>query len=142
MAKQLGRAMLVKIGDGAGSEVFTTLCGLTSKTIAINNSEIDVTTADCDAPGGELWTEVLNGLKRVNISGTGLFKSAADEARLLTIAMSATAIGNFQVIIPELGTFAGAFHVSASEFGGEQEGALTKGMTLASSGPVTFTPAA
>ncbi|HHX89260.1 MAG TPA: phage major tail protein, TP901-1 family, partial [Paracoccus sp.] len=64
MAKQKGRLMLVKIGDGESSEAFTTLCGLRSKTMTINNSEIDVTTADCTTPGGPLWTEILDGAKR------------------------------------------------------------------------------
>jgi hypothetical protein len=33
MAKQLGRALLVKIGDGESSEAFSNLCGLNSKTL-------------------------------------------------------------------------------------------------------------
>jgi predicted secreted protein len=44
MAKQLGRALLVKIGDGEASEAFANLCGLNSKSLTINNSAIDVTT--------------------------------------------------------------------------------------------------
>lgn len=141
MAKQLGRLLLVKIGDGAGSEAFTTLCGLTSKTITINNSEIDVTTADCTTPEGALWTEVLGGVKRISVSGNGFFKDETHEARLNTVAMAASPIANFQIVVPDFGTFAGAFLVGSVEYGGEQEGGVTYSLTLASSGAVTFTAA-
>jgi TP901-1 family phage major tail protein len=142
MAKQKGRLMLIKIGDGATPEVFTPLCGLRSKTLTINNSEIDVTTADCETPGGPLWTEVITGVKRVNVSGNGYFKDEASETRLNTIVNAAEAIANFQIVVPDLGTFAGAFLVSGVEWGGEQEDGVTYSLTLASSGPVTFTAAA
>lgn len=142
MAKQKGRLMLVNIGDGAGSETFAKLCGLRSKTLTINNSEIDVTTADCDNPGGPLWTEVMDGVKRVSVSGNGYFKDETTEARLNTVAMGASPIANFQIIVPDFGTFAGAFFVQSVEYGGEQEDGVTYSLSLASTGAVTFTAAA
>lgn len=142
MSKQLGRLMLIKIGDGAATEVFTVLCGLNSKSMTINNSEIDVTTADCADPGGPLWTEVLTGVKRLSVSGNGFFKDEAAEARLNSVAMASDATANFEIIVPELGTFAGAFILSSVEYGGEQEGALTYNLSLSSSGAVSFTAAA
>jgi TP901-1 family phage major tail protein len=143
MAKQLGRLMLVRIGDGATpTEAFGLLCGLRSKTLTINNSEIDVTTADCTTPGGVLWTEVLAGVKRVNVTGNGYFKDEATEARLNTVVMSAGAKCNFEIVVPELGTFAGEFMISNVDYGGEQEDGVTYSLSLGSSGPVTFTAAA
>ncbi|MEH7827106.1 phage major tail protein, TP901-1 family [Gemmobacter denitrificans] len=140
MAKQKGRALLIKIGDGASpTEAFTVLCGLTSKTLTINNSEIDVTTADCSDPGGALWTEVLGGTKRVSVSGNGLFKDEAAEASLNTLAMADSPIANFQIIVPSFGTFQGAFFLSSVEYGGEQEGGVTYSLALASTGEITFT---
>lgn len=141
MAKQKGRLMLVNIGDGAGSETFAKLCGLRSKTLTINNSEIDVTTADCDSPGGPLWTEVIDGVKRVSVSGNGYFKDETTETRLNTVAMGNSPIANFQIIVPDFGTFAGAFFVQSVEYGGEQEDGVTYSLSLASSGAVTFTAA-
>lgn len=142
MAKQKGRLMLIKIGDGVTpTEGFTTLCGLRSKTLTINNAEVDVTSADCDAPGGPLWTEVMEGVKRVTVSGNGYFKDEANEATLTTLAMADTPIGNFQIIVPDFGTFEGAFLVSSVEYGGEQEDGVTYSLSLASSGEVTFTAA-
>lgn len=142
MAKQKGRLLLIKIGDGAGTEAFTTLCGLKSKTLTINNNEIDVTTADCADPGGALWTEVLGGVKRISVSGNGYFKDEVNETRMNTVAMSADPIANFQIIVPAFGTFAGAFFVSSVEYGGEQEDGVTYSLSLASTGAVTFTAAA
>jgi len=142
MAKQKGRTLLVKIGDGAESEVFTTLCGLTTRSIGINNTEYDVTTADCTTPGGALWTEVQNGAKRVAISGTGLIEDETQEVRANTIAMSADAMVNMQIVVPSLGTFAGEFHMASLTYGGEMEGGVTYDMSLNSSGEVTFTPEA
>lgn len=139
MAKQLGRALLVKIGDGADPEVFSNLCGLNSKAMTINNSSIDVTTPDCSTPGGALWTETLNGLKNVTITGDGFFEDSASELRMNTIAMAADNVGNFTVTVPAFGTYAGAFRIASLEFGGETEGGVTYSLSLESTGAVTFT---
>ena len=68
MAKQLGRSLLLKIGDGASPDVYTAFAGLNSKSLTVNNSAIDVTTPDATTPGGALWAESLNGLKAVAFS--------------------------------------------------------------------------
>lgn len=141
MAKQKGRLLLIKIGDGEASETFSSLCGLTSKTLTINNTEVDVTTADCTAPGGALWTEVQSGTKRVSVTGNGLFLDATSEARMNTVVMDDDPIANFQIVVPDFGTFAGAFFASSVDYGGEQEGGVTYSLSLASTGPVTFTAA-
>ena len=141
MAKQLGRALLVKIGDGEVSEAFSNLCGLNSKSLTINNSSIDVTTPDCTTPAGALWTETLNGLKNVSVSGDGYFEDSTAEARMNTVAMSADNSCNFQIIVPDFGTYAGAFRISSLEFGGETEGGVTYSISLESTGAVTFTAA-
>lgn len=139
MAKQVGRAMLVKIGDGADPEVFSNLCGLTSKSLTMNNSAIDVTTPDCTTPEGALWTETLAGVKNISISGDGLFEDSAAELRANTIAMANDNIVNMQVVVPDFGTYAGAFRIDSLEYGGAAEGGVTYSLSLGSSGVVTFT---
>jgi TP901-1 family phage major tail protein len=141
MAKQKGRLLLINIGDGAGSEAFAPLCGLRSKTLTINNSEIDVTTADCSDPGGELWTEVLAGTKRLSFSGNGYFKDETTELRANTVVMSDSPIANLQIVVPSFGTFAGAFFLNSMEYGGEQEDGVTYSLAGSSTGAVTFTAA-
>ena len=138
MAKQQGKLLLIKIGDGVEIEAFTTLCGIQSKTLTVNNNNFD----------GQLWQEVMTGMRSVEVSGNGIFEGGTSLTRFKEIAFgtgatdTADAIGNFQVIVPEFGTFEGAFHVNSVEFGGEQEGAVTYSLALASSGAVAFTAAA
>ena len=141
MAKQLGRAFLLKIGDGGGSEVFTTLAGINSKSLTINNSAIDVTTPDATTPGGALFAASLNGLKSFSASGDGIFLDETAEARMNTVAMAADASANFEVVVPDFGTYAGNFRVTSFELGGETEGAVTFSFSLESNGEVTFTAA-
>ena len=139
MAKQLGRSLLIKIGDGAGSEAFTAIAGLNSKSITINNSAIDVTTPDATTPGGALWASSLNGLKSLSISGDGIFlDESAQEGRLNTIAMQADPVANFELVVPDFGTYSGEFRVTSLEFGGETEGATTFSLSLESNGTVTY----
>ena len=141
MAKQLGRAFLLKIGDGGGSEVFTTLAGINSKSLTINNSAIDVTTPDATTPGGALFAASLNGLKSFSASGDGIFFDETAEARMNTVAMAADASANFEIVVPDFGTYAGNFRVTSFELGGETEGAVTFSFSLESNGEVTFTAA-
>jgi len=139
MAKQLGRSLLIKIGDGAGFEAFTAIAGLNSKSITINNSAIDVTTPDATTPGGALWASNLNGLKSMSISGDGIFlDESAQEGRLNTIAMQADPVANFELVVPDFGTYSGEFRVTSLEFGGETEGATTFSLSLESNGTVTY----
>lgn len=139
MAKQLGRALLVKIDDGAGTK--NNLCGLNSKSLTLNNSSIDVTTPDCASPEGALWTETLAGLKNVSVSGDGFFEDSTAEARMNTVAMANDNSTSFEIVVPDFGTYAGTFRIASLEFGGETEGGVTYSLSLESSGAVTFTAA-
>jgi TP901-1 family phage major tail protein len=139
MAKQLGRALLVKIDDGAGTK--NNLCGLNSKSLTLNNSSIDVTTPDCTTPEGALYTETLAGLKNVSVSGDGFFEDSTAEARMNTVAMANDNSTNFEIVVPHFGTYAGTFRIASLEFGGETEGGVTYSISLESTGTVTFTAA-
>lgn len=139
MAKQLGRALLVKIDDGTGTK--NNLCGLNSKSLTINNSSIDVTTPDCTTPEGALYTETLAGLKNVSVSGDGFFEDSTAEARMNTVAMAADNSTTFEIVVPNFGTYSGTFRLTSLEFGGETEGGVTYSLSLESSGAVTFAAA-
>ena len=119
MSKKKGRTLLVKIGDGSSPEVFIVLCALTTKSLTINNAEFDVTTADCIAPGGALWTEVMDGAKRVAVTGTGISKEEAAEKRLVAVAMASPPVANMQIIVPNFGTFDGEFFAQSAGLGGD-----------------------
>lgn len=138
MAKQLGRAMVVKIDDGAGTQI--NLCGLNAKTISINTNSIDATTPDCTTPGGILWRETLAGAKSVDVSGDGIFEDSAAEIQLNAIAMAADNSTDMEIVVPDFGTYAGAFRATL-EMSGDTEGALTFSGSFESTGAVTFTAA-
>lgn len=139
MAKQLGRSFLLKVGDGEASETFTTVAGINSKSITVNNSAIDVTTPDATTPGGALWSQSMSGLKQVTVSGDGIFiDESAQEGRLNTVAMSAAATANFEIVIPDFGTYSGEFRITSFELGGETEGAVTFSISLESNGEISF----
>lgn len=141
MAKQLGRAMLLQIELVAGGGSFSNLCGINSKSLTINRTSIDVTTPNCTTPEGLLFTETMAGLFNVGVSGDGFFEDSTAEARMNTVAMAADNVANFKVVVPDFGTYAGAFRIASLEFGGETEGGVTYSISLESSGTVTFTAA-
>lgn len=139
MAKQLGRSFLLKVGDGQASETFTTIAGFNSKSFTINNSSIDVTTPDSTTPGGKLWSQSLNGLKAMTVSGDGIFlDEAAQDGRLNTVALAADPVANFEIVVPDFGTYSGEFRVTSFEMGGETEGAVTFSLSLESNGEISF----
>ena len=141
MAKQLGRAMLLQIELVAGGGSYSNLCGINSKSLTINRTSIDVTTPNCTTPEGLLFTETMAGLFNVGVSGDGFFEDSTAEARMNTVAMAADNVANFKVVVPDFGTYAGAFRIASLEFGGETEGGVTYSISLESSGTVTFTAA-
>lgn len=142
MAKQLGRAMLVKIETTDGGGTYTTVFGLNSKTLTINNTSIDVTTPDQTTPGGVLWTETLNGVKNVAVSGDGFFEDdGTADARVIAQAMAADNEADFQIEVPDLGTWTGNFRIASFEMGGETEGGVTFSISLESNGEISYTPA-
>lgn len=73
MAQQ-GRAFLLQVGDGdpgGTGELFTTVAGLRSTSLSLNNETVDVTTKD-SAP----WRELLAnaGIRSMQVQGSGVFK--------------------------------------------------------------------
>ena len=139
MAKQLWRSLLIKIGDGAGSEALTTIAGHNSKSVTINNSAIDVTTPNATTPGGALWALSLNGLKSGSISGYGIsLDKSVQVGRLNTIATVADPVANFEIVVLDFGTYSGEFRVTSLEFGGETEGAATFSLSLQSNGVIAY----
>lgn len=147
MAKQKGQLLLVKIGDGQITEAFSVLCGMNSKSFTLNNNSFEVTTPNSDNPDGQIWREVMTGVRSLTFSGNGYFEDSAAEARLLAVTNgtgatdTADAIANFQVIVPGVGTFEGAFHVDSCVYGGETEGGVTYSLSLSSTGAPTFVAA-
>lgn len=139
---QSGKMMLIK-KESATEGVFSTVCGLTTKDLTINNTKIDVTTPSCTAPESKLWMQSADGgISSLAISGNGLFTSEAIAQEMNAVALSDSPRGNFQVVVPGLGTYEAEFSIDTLTFGGAQDGAVTFSMALSSSGAVAFTAVA
>lgn len=132
MAAQKGKDLLVKIHDGAG---YVTVAGLRSRRIAFNAETVDITHAE----SAGRWRELLEGagVKRAAIAGRGLFKDEATDA-LVRAAFFDGAVKNYQIVIPDFGTIAGAFQIVSLEFAGEHNGEVTYELSLESAGALTF----
>lgn len=136
MAAQKGSSLLIKIGAGS-PEAFTTVGGLRSTSISLNDEAVDVTTID-SSNQRELLAN--GGIQTISISGSGVFTDAASESTLRT-AFGASSFSNYQVIVPDFGTYEGAFMIASLEYAGEYNGEVTYSVTLESSGAISFTAA-
>lgn len=138
MAAQKGSALLLKIGatasGSAASDTYTTIGGLRSTSISLNQETIDVTTKD-SANARELLADA--GVESVSISGSGVFTDVASE-QTLQGAFGGANIPNFEIVLPDLGTYQGKFQITTLEYAGEYNGEMTYSITLESSGAVTF----
>jgi TP901-1 family phage major tail protein len=135
MTAQKGKDLLLKIdSDGAGT--FVTVAGLRSRRIAFNAESVDISNAD----SAGRWRELLAGagVKRASISGAGIFKDAATDATVRQVFFDGT-IRNWQVIVPDFGTLAGAFQVTSLEYSGEHNGEVAYELALESAGEISFT---
>ena len=135
MAAQAGKDMLLKIGDGGEPEGFVTVAGLKARTIGLNARTVDVT--DADSSGR--WRELLAGagVKSCSVSGQGIFRDAASDARVREVFFEQAA-RNWRLIVPDFGVIEGPFLVAALEYAGEHEGEASFALSLASAGEVTF----
>ena len=136
MAAQKGKDILIKIGDGASPEAFTTVAGIRTRTLSLNAKTVDAT----DSDSTDQWRELLTGagVKSMAVSGSGVFRDAASDA-MMQAAFFAQSTPNWQLVIPAFGTIAGAFQIAALEYAGQHEGEATFSISLASAGALTFT---
>lgn len=132
MVAQKGRDLLLKVEDGGS---FVTVAGLRSKKLSFNAQAVDVT----DAQSAGRWRELLGGagVQRASVSGSGIFKDQASDA-LVRAAFFAGAILSWELVIPDFGTVAGAFQITALEYSGAHDGELLFELSLESAGALTF----
>lgn len=132
MAIQKGRDMLLKLSDGEG--VFLTVAGIRARTVSLNARAVDVTDS---GSGG--WRELLAGagVRSMAVSGSGVFRDAASDARMREVFFGQVA-EQWQIIVPGFGVFTGAFLITALEYAGQHDGEATFAVTLASAGEVSF----
>ena len=133
MAAQKGKDLLVKIEDGGG---FVTVAGLRTRQLAFNAEIVDVTNAE----SAGRWRELLAGagVRRAAITGAGVFKDEASDARLRGVFFEGE-IRVYQVVIPDFGRIEGPFQVTSLEYRGDHAGEVTFEMAFESAGALAFT---
>ncbi len=135
MAAQNGKDLLIKL-DLTGGGQYETIAGLRATRISFNAETVDVTSLE--SAGG--WRELLGGagMKSAAISGSGVFRDAATDAKVRQLFFDSV-VSNFQVIIPSFGVVQGAFQISSVEYAGSHNGEATYELSLASAGALVFT---
>jgi TP901-1 family phage major tail protein len=133
MTAQKGKDLLLKVHDGTA---FVTVAGLRATRLSVSNETVDITNAESVGR----WRELLAGagVRRVSISGRGLFRDVAADLTLRQYAFDGT-IATVQIIIPSFGVVEGAFQVTGLDYAGEHDGEVTYDISLESAGALTFT---
>jgi TP901-1 family phage major tail protein len=134
MAAQKGSALLMKMGNAASPEVFTTIGGMRSTSISMNDEMVDVTNKDSTRARTLL---AQGGVNSTTVSGSGVFTDSASEATLKG-KFDVSALTNYQFLVPDFGTFTGKFQLTTLEYAGEFNGEVTYSFTFESSGAITF----
>jgi TP901-1 family phage major tail protein len=132
MAAQKGKDLLLKMFDGTA---YQTVAGLRTKKLSFNAETVDIT----DAESAGRWRELLGGagVQRASLSGAGLFKDQASDA-LIRNAFFSGAILSWQVFVPDFGTVAGPFQITALDYAGAHDGEVTFEIALESAGAISF----
>jgi TP901-1 family phage major tail protein len=138
MAVQKGVDVVLKIGDGAGSEAFTTIGGARTVSMTINNSGVDATSASSTGQ----WREMIDaaGILSMDASFSGVFQDDSAFGSL-DVDMRARTLRNFQIVYPDYGTYEGAFIITSLTMAGAHDGEATFEISLQSGGAITFTSA-
>tara|TARA_Y100000114_G_C11762484_1_gene330668 strand:+ start:3373 stop:3786 length:414 start_codon:yes stop_codon:yes gene_type:complete len=134
MAAQKGSALLMKIGDGGSPEAFTTIGGMRSTSISLNDEMVDITNKDSSRARTIL---AQGGVNSMTVSGSGVFTDSASETTLRS-KFDESGLTNFQFLIPDLGTYTGNFRLTTLEYAGEYNAEVTYSFTFESSGAITF----
>lgn len=134
MTVQNGRDLLIKM-DMTGDGSFETVAGLRATRLAFNAETVDVTSMG--SAGG--WRELLGGagVRSASISGSGVFRDEATDARARQAFFDAE-VPRFQVVIPGFGRVEGPFQITGLEYAGNYNGEASYDLSLASAGVLAF----
>ena len=105
MAAQKGADLLMKIGDGGSPESFTTIGGMRSTSLSMNDEMVDITNKDT---GRARTILAQGGTTSMTVTGSGVFTDTASEATLRS-KFDESGLTNFQFLVPNFGTFTGNF---------------------------------
>ena len=136
MPASSGRVLNIKYGSGSPI-TYTAIGGMTSGSITINSTTVDITTKD-DAGIRKLLAAA--GVRSVEVSGNAFFMDDAASNALITACMAQTHVPLEIVYGTSAGDkFVGLFQITSIALAGDEGGAQTFNVSFASAGAVTNT---
>lgn len=136
MAEQKGSDMLLKIDTAvSGGPTYTTVGGIQSKGLKINEESVDVTTQDATDKFRRLLAGA--GIRKVSLSGSGILSGGTGQLAAHTSIMEGT-IKDWEVIVPGWGSYTGKFQVTSFDIKGPHDKAVDFDISLESAGQITF----
>ena len=138
---------VIKVGDGATpTEVFAIACGIQDVSVNSVANTQDRFTRDCAKPGSVPVRKTKTTGKQLDVSGSGLI----DKAHIDIFQDSLGVVKNYKIELYQddgtdtgdlMGTFAGAFNMTAANLSVPREGVSSAEITLANHGDWTWTAA-
>jgi TP901-1 family phage major tail protein len=112
----------------------------------VRTSRIELRSGQVDATGAdspESWRELLAeaGTKAARVSGRGVFRDAASDARMRAAFFGGEA-PVWQIVLPDFGVLEGAFQISELAWSGAHDSEVEFSVTLESAGQLGFEAAA
>jgi TP901-1 family phage major tail protein len=134
MSAQKGRLVLIKVSAGGTPDVFSTVGGLRTKSLTVNNEQVDITESDT-AP----WRQLLGdaGLRSVSMSGTGVFKDDSAFNRVEDLSFTG-ALEDYQLVFGNGDYIQGQFQVASLQWAGDHDKEQQYDVTLESGGVVSM----
>jgi len=136
--QQLGRLLLIKVGDGGSPETFNNLCGIKTRSFNMSANEIDTTIPSCTNPGGPVQKTSRPGISNRTFSGSGNFVASANTDTFMGYVRNSQAF-NAQVIVPGDGTYEGSWMVTDFELTGDVEPNMEFSATFVAADVLEFT---
>lgn len=133
-----GKDLIVKIGNGASPEVFTTIAALKTASFSNGRNTVDITNKDSAG-----WRELLGtaAISSATINGSGVFTDAASQESVRAANFSG-ALKNLRFYYGSNDYIGGAFVITNFEMNGGFDDAQAFSFTAESSGVITQTPGA
>jgi Phage tail tube protein len=135
LAPLKGTQILIKVGNGAGPEVFTHPCLINMRRgIQFRSSANKVIVPDCANPDDPAWEHVFKDNLGCTITGAGVLNTG-DVADYDTW-FRGDAAKNIQAWLGSVGKWVGAFKLTQWEINGERNNNTLTSLTLESHGAV------
>ena len=136
-----GVKLLLKVGDGASPEVFSTFCSINAaRGISFTSTTTDFNLPDCDDPEQIAWVVREKDGLSASVTGAGVLNTPDVEGFFDWLASPDSKNCKVVVDVPAVDggiVFSGAFHLTDFEITGDRGGKMECSITLASDGEIT-----